>query len=103
MFKRFWVHQTGSQVHFTPSITSVLDSMEYKYCLTSNESIINISQHIKDGFRFKYQQQTLDFIIQTKLKSYPSEVREECIAYFTSITNEQLCLKHSTDTIVVTN
>lgn len=87
---------------FTPSIIAALDTINSKYTVLLNESIINISQHIEDNFQLPHQRQVLDFIIHAKLNQYPPQVREECIAYLVSIADDEHLIKHETDTIIVT-
>ena len=85
----FWSHESHTKYNFAPSVISVLDSMKYKYTVTSSKYTIDISQCIKDNFQLPHQRQLLDFLCQTKLKQYPTEVLEECIAYFVAIADDK--------------
>ena len=85
----FWSHESHTKFNFAPSVISVLDSMKYKYTVTSSKYTLDISQCIKDNFQLPHQRQLLDFLCQTKLKQYPTEVLEECIAYFVAIVDDK--------------
>lgn len=100
LMRRFWFHQTGTRFNLTPSVLSVLDSMKSNYSVTSHKVDIDLSHCINNNFQLPGQHHVLNFICQTKLKCYPSQVQDECIAYFNAIADDRNCVTHIADMII---
>ena len=72
---------------FSPAVMKELERLGLTYSSVILPGQADLSSCVKDKFTSQVSKNILDFICQTKLDTYPPQVRQLCIEYITALYN----------------